>query len=96
LYPNFLKSAENNKPAENAIKCALEAEKIHNKLFQNALKSLKDNKDIPIEKYYTCSRCGYTYNGAQPPNRCPACGTDRFKFYTEGHSSNNPIIELNK
>ena len=81
----YLKFSENAKEAKsnrayNSFQSALEAEKVHHKLFKKALDSVKAGKDISVEKYFTCNRCGYTHKGENPPKYCPGCGTDMFKF----------------
>ena len=82
LYPQYLKYSQKvkNNKAINSYYSALEAEKIHHKLLLQALESLKTEKDIPEFKYNICTRCGYTNIGEDIPERCPVCGTDKFKF----------------
>ncbi len=82
IYPASLAvvEAQPTLRAGNAYACALHAEKVHHRLFGQALACLREGRDLPAQKYFTCLRCGYTHAGDQPPTLCPACGTDRFKF----------------
>jgi rubrerythrin len=82
LYPELLKRSKELESIKsvNAYKCALSAEKVHFRLFSEAIKYLENNEDIENINYYTCTRCGFTHAGESAPARCPACGTDMFKF----------------
>ena len=31
-------------------------------------------------KKFVCTICGYVYEGAEPPEKCPQCGADKSKF----------------
>jgi len=82
LYPAALANAAKprTRRAENAFGCALQAEKVHHRLFREALETLRAGQDIPVKRYFTCARCGYTHAGEHAPVICPACGADRFRF----------------
>jgi rubrerythrin len=58
---------------------ALEAEKIHEKMFQNAGEQAAAGKDIEIAEVYICPVCGFTHIG-EPPEYCPVCGAPSSKF----------------
>ncbi len=81
MYPVYLNAAkfQNEPGAERSFHGALEAEKIHAKLFQKALDSVKSGKDISFNKIYICPVCGYTVVD-NPPARCPVCGAKREVF----------------
>lgn len=59
---------------------ALNAEKTHKNLLQKALAFVEAEKDIPLVNYYTCTSCGYTFETANPPDRCPVCGAPKDKI----------------
>ncbi|MBF0337224.1 MAG: metallophosphoesterase [Nitrospirae bacterium] len=82
IYPAYLETSGTNssKRAYTAISAAMEAERVHHAMLSDALDKLTDGMDIPVEKYHTCTRCGYTHRGERAPSICPACGTDMFKF----------------
>lgn len=76
MYPVFNEVAkfQNERAAETTTKYALEAEKIHESMYKEALENVKKNKDIEIGDIYICPVCGYTTTG-KPPDKCPVCGT---------------------
>ncbi|MGC8976862.1 MAG: rubrerythrin family protein [Candidatus Ratteibacteria bacterium] len=84
MYPSF--DAVVNLFGENeghrSIHYALEAEKIHSKLYSEAKESVKKGKDIDITEIYICPVCGYTHIGS-PPQTCPVCNitSDKFKKF---------------
>jgi rubrerythrin len=74
MYPEFLKAAEEEKHAAATIsfRYALAVEKIHHDLYNEALKALEANKDLPKREVYVCPVCGNTvYDSA--PDVCPIC-----------------------
>jgi rubrerythrin len=81
MYPVYLETAkfQNEKDAEKAFHYALEAEKIHAKMFQDAQNLAKEGKDISGEKIYVCPVCGYTEIG-ENVEKCPVCGVKREMF----------------
>lgn len=81
MYPVYLEVArfQNEKDAERSFYYALEAEKIHVKLFQDAQNAAKEEKDIGDEAIYVCPICGYTELGANA-EKCPVCGAKREIF----------------
>ncbi|MDR2181070.1 MAG: metallophosphoesterase [Treponema sp.] len=60
--------------AAYAFTDALEAEKIHQGLFEKALSAITAGRDIPESNYWTCGSCGYTFSSACHPGICPVCG----------------------
>jgi rubrerythrin len=82
LYPECADYARQLKlglPAY-AFNDALMAEKVHFRLFEKALEQLETQPDIAEETYYTCSSCGYTFKGKEPPKNCPVCGAPADKI----------------
>jgi rubrerythrin len=65
MYPVYLETAkfQEEKDAQRSFHYALEAEKIHAKLFQEAQNSAKEGKDISSETIYICPVCGFTEIG---------------------------------
>ncbi len=81
MYPVFNEVAkfQNEKGAEVSTKYALEAEKIHEVLFKDALESVDRKKDIEEVDIFICPVCGYTAVG-KTPEKCPVCGAQGAKF----------------
>lgn len=81
MYPVFLESArfQNEKGAQKAFHYALEAEKIHAKLFQDAQNAAKHGQDLDVATIHVCPVCGFTET-KNTPDYCPVCGTSREKF----------------
>ena len=84
MYAAYLAVAEEQqeKGAHRSMTYALEAEKIHAKLYGDAKAAVEAGKDISGDKVYVCPVCGFTHIG-EPPDRCPVCNTkkDRFKAF---------------
>ncbi|MBN2151619.1 MAG: rubrerythrin family protein [Candidatus Lokiarchaeota archaeon] len=81
MYPDFLKDADaaGEKEASRSMKYALEAEKIHERMYIDALQNVMDNKDIDVKKLAVCSVCGYTVIG-DAPDDCPVCKAKKAAF----------------
>jgi len=81
MYPAYNKVAElqGEQGAVRSTHYALEAEKIHAGMYQEAKQAVEGGKDIQLGKVYICSVCGYTVEG-EAPERCPVCGATREKF----------------
>jgi len=77
MYPEFLKAAEEegNKAAARAFKFALEAEKVHAQLFQEALDNLGETEEV---FYYLCPVCGNIEKSV--PEKCFICQVPGEKF----------------
>jgi len=83
MYPEFLAQAEKEQEisATHAFKGALEAEKVHMKLYSDAIDVVRETgTDIPGFKVYTCEVCGYTHVG-DPLDKCPVCNAPWTKFH---------------
>ena len=59
---------------------ANEVEKVHGRLYENAIEALADGKSLPDVDYYVCDKCGYTIAEAAP-DKCPVCGAKRESFF---------------
>lgn len=81
MYPVYNNTAkyQNEKGAEQSTHYALEAEKIHMKMYTDAKVSAEKDKDIDIKEIYICPICGFTHIG-KPPEYCPVCGAPNTKF----------------
>lgn len=81
MYPAFLATAkaENAREAIRSFRFAVEAEKQHAKLYQQALDTL--GQTVPKTDYYVCPTCGATLPKA-PDGKCPTCREQGSKFIT--------------
>ncbi|MBF0193734.1 MAG: rubrerythrin family protein [Magnetococcales bacterium] len=82
MYPGFLKTAEaeGNKKAVRSMTYAMEVEKVHHDLFQQALAAIKSGVDLESLQIYVCPVCGHTEIG-EPPANCPVCNVKGEKYY---------------
>ncbi len=82
MYPAYIEVAklQGEKRAEQSVRYALEAEKIHASMYQRAKKAVESGKDIELKNIYICNVCGYTVEGEEAPEKCPICGAPRKKF----------------
>ncbi len=82
MYPAYdaIAKLQGEKAAERSIKYAIEAEKIHEKMYQDALEAVKNNNDKEVENVYVCPVCGFTVIGEPDTNKCPICGIPFERF----------------
>ncbi len=81
MYPSYIMIAEEQeeKAAVKAMKFAVEAEKVHAKMFGKAKDAVDAGKDLEVEDaIYLCPVCGFVALSAE--GKCPICGTDSSKF----------------
>lgn len=80
MYPGFIEQAKSDKDtrAETSFYRANEVEKIHHRLYQQAVKALGAGQ-FKDEPYFVCQVCGNTVAGAAP-EKCPICGAPRGQF----------------
>ncbi len=77
MYPEFAKVAEEegNEAAAKLFREISEVEKRHEARFKKLLEMLENGtlykRDKPIK--WKCSKCGYIYEGTEPPEQCPSC-----------------------
>lgn len=81
MYPAFIDVAKMQgvKGAERSFNFALQAEKIHARMYKNAKEASEAGNDIDLDKVFICPVCGYTHEG-MPPDFCPVCGVAKDKF----------------
>ena len=81
MYPAYKAVAElqEEKGAVRSTHYALEAEKIHAKMYDDAKKTVMEKKDITIGTIQVCDVCGYTHEG-DAPDKCPICSAPKAKF----------------
>ena len=84
MYPAFAKTAEKEgfEPIAKVFEHIAIAEKQHERRYRGLQKNIengtvfkKDGKLI-----WRCLNCGYTHNGEQAPESCPACAHPRAYF----------------
>jgi rubrerythrin len=85
MYPAFQAVAElqGEKTAARSHNWALEAEKIHAKLYSDAKAAVEAGNDADVGQVYVCSVCGWTGEG-EPPDECPLCKAKKEKFILFG------------
>lgn len=77
MYPNFSKEAEKegNMDAARLFKEIGEVESHHENRYRKLLEMVEKGtvykRDKPIK--WKCSKCGYIYEGKEPPKECPSC-----------------------
>ena len=81
MYPKYIETAkqEGNKKATWSFDVANKVEKIHAKLFSEAIEDLENNRDLANTDYYVCEVCGNTVQGVAP-EKCPICGAPKKQF----------------
>jgi len=81
MYPAFKAVAElqKEKAAIQSMDYALEAEKVHAGMYEQAKKAVEAGKDIEVGDIYVCPVCGYTMEGTAP-DKCPICGARKDSF----------------
>lgn len=81
MYPAYKVVAElqEEKGAVRSTHYALEAEKIHAKMYTDAKTVVMEKKDINIGTICICDICGYTSDG-DIPDKCPICKAPKEKF----------------
>jgi rubrerythrin len=80
MYPPMIQQAEaDNHKAKRMFGYAAKAEAVHAKLYQLALESALEKKDLTVTNFYLCPVCGHIELG-NPPESCPICGAKGEKF----------------
>lgn len=73
MYPPMLDQAQaENHKAKRMFGFAVQAERVHDKLYQMALAALEHGEDLSESNFYLCPICGHIELG-QPPEHCPIC-----------------------
>lgn len=74
MYPPMLEQAEKEgHKAKKMFKYAVEAEKVHAKLYELAIEAVQNGTDLTEVNFYLCPICGHIEMGT-PPETCPICG----------------------
>lgn len=87
MYPGFIAIAqtENVPSALKSFRWAMDTEKKHQVMYQNALDALNNNKAGALpDIYWVCPKCGNTYDVAKPEATCSFCSTKSDKFIKFG------------
>lgn len=81
MYPSFnaVAKAQGEKGAMLSIHYALEAEKIHEKMYGDTKKQVEAGQDRDAFPVYICPVCGFTVIG-DPPDKCPVSQTPKEQF----------------
>lgn len=81
MYAAYLEVAElqEEKGARRSMWYAVEAEKIHAEMYNDAQRAAQANQDLEIPEVYICPVCGFTHIG-EPPDRCPVCNAKKESF----------------
>jgi rubrerythrin len=81
MYPAFVAVAEvqEEKGAIRSNKFALEAEKVHAGLYEQARQAVLAGDDVQLGTVHVCEVCGWTVEG-EAPDRCPLCGAQKEMF----------------
>ncbi|HZW38117.1 MAG: rubrerythrin family protein [Syntrophothermus sp.] len=81
MYPAFeaVAQLQEEKTALRSIFYAIEAEKIHFKMYNCAKESVDQKKDIEAKDVYVCPVCGHTVMGDLDDD-CPICKAKKEKY----------------
>lgn len=81
MYPAYIEVAEmqGEKKAISAMRFAIEAEKVHAKLFTEAKEAVDGGKDLEAKEVSLCPVCGFiTLTGEE--THCPICNAKKELF----------------
>lgn len=79
MYPAMIQDAkaEDNKAALRSFEYANAVEKVHAKLYENALAKMDG---MAAADYWVCEVCGYTCEN-EAPDECPVCKAKKKAFF---------------
>ncbi len=82
MYPAYTAVAnlQTEKAAFSSMDRALQAEKVHSKLYARAKETADVKKDLDLATIFVCETCGFTIEGAAP-EKCPVCSGTRFRKF---------------
>ena len=84
MYPPMVEQAKaEGHRAKTMLGFANEAEKVHARLFREALAALEAGKDLSKMDVYLCPVCGDVEFG-EPPEKCPICGAPKARYQKIG------------
>jgi len=87
MYPQFAQTAEKEGFGEIAevFRNIAVAEKRHEERYSALAKNIEQGrvfkKDAPVR--WVCRNCGYVHEGAEAPEKCPACAHPQAYFEPE-------------
>ena len=87
MYPGFIATAkaEDVPGAAKSFRWAMETEKKHHVMYQEALNALNTGKAGTLSGiYWVCPKCGNTYATAKPEASCSFCSTKSEKYIKFG------------
>lgn len=77
MYPEFAKKAEEegNFEAANLFRAIARVEAEHEARYKKLLEMVEKGTVFKREKpiKWKCSKCGYVWEGKEPPEKCPSC-----------------------
>jgi rubrerythrin len=80
MYPPMVQQAvQEGHKARVMLGFANAAEKVHARLFREALEAMQSGKDLSQMDVYLCPVCGDLEFGL-PPEKCPICGAPKSKY----------------
>jgi rubrerythrin len=81
MYPGFVAAAnqEGDQDAAADFSNALQAERIHHRLYGEALAAVQQGDDLPNRPVFVCQVCGNTV-WSRAPDTCPVCGSAKSVF----------------
>ena len=87
MYPAMAKDAEKegNKEAANLFKQISKVEEQHEKRYKKLLEMVENGTVYKRDKKigWKCSKCGYIFEGKEPPAKCPSCKHSKEYFEPE-------------
>jgi rubrerythrin len=85
MYPPMIATAEEEgeRRATISMRNAMEVEKVHHALFNDALAAVESGKDLRDAPIRVCPVCGHTVIG-DAPDQCPVCKAKGEKFLEIG------------
>ncbi len=81
MYGAYMQVADSQgeKSALRSMTWAMEAEKVHARLYGGAKSSLAGGTDGAVTDIWVCGSCGFTMEG-EMPDVCPVCGARHERF----------------
>jgi rubrerythrin len=87
MYPGFIATSKSEgvNSASKSFGWAMDTEKKHQMIYNNALEALKTSKAPSLPKiYWVCPKCGNTFDVQKPDPSCSFCGTSSTKYFKFG------------
>lgn len=82
MYPAYLEVAklEHADYAIETLTHAMQAEKVHEKLYKEAIDAVRNGRDVEFKEIYTCTHCGNTIVNSRI-STCPICKHSKFVHF---------------